>query len=167
MQNAHDVAADRSPTGGPQVTQTPPQGVAEKAQKKVADAADQAGSAARDAASATLEQVQDKTDEAVSTVASKATDVAEQGKDWTRHTMRSIGRAIQAGGESLERDGMTATAGYVRSAANGLLQAADGVEEVNTSHLTGRAEQFVRERPMVSVAALALVGFAVASVLRK
>ncbi len=169
MQNAGNLPPNRpAPTvaGSQQQAKPEPETLVDKTKRKVSDAADQTGEAVRDAASSALESAQDATDAAVSDVKSTATDAAERGKDWTRETVRSIGRAIDAGSYSLEQDGMSGTAGYVRSAARGLMQAAEAVDEFNPSRLTDRAEQFVRERPMVSVAALALVGFAVASILR-
>lgn len=141
--------------------------IAEKTRQAAREVSDKAGEAVQDVTSAASDKTQELAEDAVASVKSTTKDVAEHGKDWTRDAVRSIGRAIDAGGESLERDGMSATAGYVRAAANGLMQAADSVEDVNTTRLTNRAESFVRERPMMSIAALALVGFAVTSVLRK
>lgn len=145
----------------------PAESIAAKTKETAKEVGDKAGEAVQNATSVVGDKTQELAEDAMAGVKSTTKDVAERSKGWTRNTVRSIGRAVDAGGESLERDGMAGTAGYVRAAANGLLQAADSVDDINTTRLTNRAESFVRERPMMSIAALALVGFAVASVLKK
>lgn len=105
----------------------------------------------------------DVREEAAKTVREGASEAAELGKNQTRHIVRSLGRALAAGGRSLDDDGMNGTAGYVRAAGRGLENAADEIGGLDPSHVGRKIENFVRERPMVTVGALAFVGFALAS----
>ena len=102
-------------------------------------------------------------DDAARLASSQVSEIATQGKSKTEHLVRSISRAIEAGSQSLEEDGMPGTAGYVRAAANGLNRAASEVDGFNTSRVGGNFERFIRDRPLLTVGALAIAGFAMAS----
>lgn len=115
------------------------------------------------------EQLADKTERAASdvikTARSKADEVAAERQSQMESIVRSLGRAIDAGSASLERDGMLGTAGYVRAAARGVDRAADEVDSFNPQNVTARVEHFVREKPLVAAGVLAAAGFAFATFL--
>ncbi|EFL88625.1 hypothetical protein R2A130_1107 [Ahrensia sp. R2A130] len=138
--------------------------------KKVEDvAASTAKKVSRNAKGAAAEvvgQAESLAEEAVSAAKSRADEVVQVGKSRTENVVRSLSRAMEAGSNSLAQDGMTGTAGYVRAAADGLTSAADEVDGFQPGALTHRVENFVRERPMLTVGALALAGFALASALK-
>ena len=136
---------------------------ADSARGAANEAAERARRAAYDTASSAMERVDAVADDAISSVRQRADQVADQAKSTTQQYIATFGRALDAASQSLEQDGMSGTAGYVRAAANGLNDAAHGVEGFETQSLTGRVEDYVRERPMLTMGALALVGFAVAS----
>lgn len=121
----------------------------------------------REAASKAAGHLADKTGQAASdtihAAREEADKVARKGQSEMQHIVRSLGRAIDAGGVSLERDGMPGTAGYVRAAARGVEQAADEVDGLNPQSVTTRVEQFVRDRPLATAGILAVAGFAFAS----
>lgn len=121
---------------------------------------------ARGTAKTVSRSVSQAADETVQSARSLADDYANRGKSQTEDAIRSIGRALNAGCDSLESDGYPGAAGYVRAAANGLSQAADQVDGFDTRSLTGRAEQFVRDKPLITMGGLALVGFALASIVK-
>ena len=89
----------------------------------------------------------------------------DRGQSQTQEYIGIFARAIDAAADSLTEDGMSGTAGYVRAAANGLHDAANQVEGFETHSLTGSVENYVRERPMLTMGILAGVGFAVASIM--
>lgn len=121
----------------------------------------------REAASKAAGHLADKTEQAASdtihAAREEADKVARKGQSEMQHIVRSLGRAIDAGGVSLERDGMPGTAGYVRAAARGVGQAADEVDGLNPQSVTTRVEQFVRDKPLATAGILAVAGFAFAS----
>lgn len=95
-----------------------------------------------------------------------ANEMADQGKNQAKDVVRSLGRALEAGYQSLEDDGYPGTAGYVRAAAQGLHGAADSVDGFDTRSITQRVEGFVREKPLIAAGGLALAGFILASVVK-
>lgn len=133
---------------------------AQKSAKKVRRKAEKLASDLKASVSNTADDLRE---EAVQSVRESATDAAKIGKAQTQQVVRSLGRALEAGSRSLEDDGMSGTAGYVRAAGRGLQDAASDINGIDPSKIGKRMEEFVRQRPMVTVSALALVGFAVAS----
>lgn len=128
------------------------------------------GASLSDAASDLGSSVARHAEKASEDVLNRAMDgaraTAEQGKSRTQEMVYSISRALEAGSKSLEDDGMSGTAGYVRAAGKGLENAADEVDGLDPGNLTHRLETFVRERPVVTVGILAFAGFALASTLK-
>lgn len=122
---------------------------------------------AKETATEAAEQLVDKTEratsEAIDAARLKADEVALKGQSQMHQVVRSIGRAIDAGGASLERDGMPGTAGYARAAARGISSAADEVDGFNPQSVTLRMENFVRDKPLAAAGILAVAGFALAS----
>lgn len=133
--------------------------LAEELKTSVADAASDIGATVADKANKARR-------DATETVRATAQDAAERGKGETQKFVRSVGRALGAGGRSLEDDGLVGTAGYVRAAGRGLENAADEISGLDAGGLTERIETFVRDRPMVTVGILAIAGFAIASTLK-
>ncbi len=115
------------------------------------------------------EQLADKTErvasDAIHTARTKADEEAIKRQTQMQTIVRSLGRAIDAGSASLERDGMPGTAGYARAAARGFDRAADEVDGFNPQNVTARVENFVREKPLVAAGVLAAAGFAFATFL--
>ncbi|MEL7274390.1 MAG: hypothetical protein AAGK33_13255, partial [Pseudomonadota bacterium] len=139
---------------------------AEKTKVTAKAAAQSAKDTSLQAAEKVAQKAETVADDAVQHVAQHAKDFADQGKSRTEHMVRAVGRAFEAGSQSLENDGMTGTASYVRAAAHGLNRAAEEVDGVNTQSMTARVEDFVRQRPMLTVGALAIAGFALAGALK-
>lgn len=145
-------------------------GTVQDKMEKVGRIASDARDTLSDAASDLGSTVADHAEKAGEDVLNKAMDgaraTAEQGKNRTQEMVYSISRAFEAGSKSLEDDGMSGTAGYVRAAGKGLENAASEVDGFDLDHLTNRMETFVRERPVVTVGILAFAGFALASTLK-
>lgn len=118
------------------------------------------------AASTVTEKAESIAEEAMNVASARAETVLETGQMQAENLVRSIGRAFEAGSVSLERDGMSGTAGYVRAAANGLKQAANEVDGLEPRNLTSKVENFVRDRPLLTVGALAVAGFVLASTIK-
>ena len=137
-----------------------------KAKKAVSKKATKTRKKVEKAASAVNRQAETLAEDALDTARTHAVGAAEYGIGQTEDVVRSIGRAFEAGSRSLEADGMAGTAGYARAAANGLMQAAEEVDGVNTSGIADRVENFIRDRPMLTIGALALAGFAFTSSLK-
>lgn len=125
----------------------------------VVDAANEIGSAVADKAERVSREAADK-------VRTQAVDAAERGKSSTQKYVRSIGRALEAGSQSLEDDGLAGTAGYVRAAGRGLDGAVEEIGGLDAAGMTDRVEAFVRDRPLLTVGVLALAGFAIATTLK-
>nr|WP_306264079.1 hypothetical protein [Pararhizobium sp. IMCC3301] len=127
-----------------------------------------AGKVKQSAAQA-AEQLADKTErvasDAIHTAKTKADEEAVKRQTQMQTIVRKLGRAIDAGSASLERDGMPGTAGYVRAAARGFDRAADEVDSFNPQNVTSRVENFVRQKPLVAAGVLAAAGFAFATFL--
>lgn len=162
---ARDLAssAESAATRASNIASSAAADAADSAREAADSAAARARATARDTAGSVVERVDEVADEAISSVRSRVDQVADEGKSRTREYISTFGRALEAASGSLESDGMSGTAGYVRAAANGLHDAANEVEGFETHALTSRVEDYVRERPMLTMGALALVGFAVAS----
>lgn len=105
-------------------------------------------------------------DDYIDSARESADSYVNRGKSQAEDAVRSVGRALEAGCQSLEDDGYPGTAGYVRAAASGLHQAADQVDGFDAKSLTGRAERFVREKPIIAMGGLALAGFVLASIMK-
>ncbi|MDF2370448.1 MAG: hypothetical protein P1V21_06580 [Rhizobiaceae bacterium] len=138
--------------------------------EKAGQVASEARASLSDAASDLGSSVAKHAEKASEDVLNKAMDgaraTAEQGKNRTQEMVYSLSRALEAGSKSLEDDGMSGTAGYVRAAGKGLEKAASEVDGLDPDNLTRRLETFVRERPVVTVGILAVAGFALASTLK-
>ncbi len=122
--------------------------------------ADSAASTARQTASSFTDEVESKAGNTVDSVISQVHDRVDAGKHQASGYVSSFGRALQAAGQSLEDDGMNLPASYIRAAANGLEQAANEVDGFDTGSLTANVERQVRGNPMLAVAGMTLVGFA-------
>jgi transposase len=129
-------------------------------------AVEQVKSAAVNAKQTAIESAENIAEAAVEQTRNSAEQVAASGKNQTEDIIRSISRAIDAGRASLENDGMNKTASYARLAADGLGKAANEVDKIDTRNLASRAENIVRENPMLTFGALALAGVAVATALK-
>lgn len=127
---------------------------------KAADVAGSAASAARSRAASLGEEVEQRAESAIDGVISNVNERVEAGKGQASGYVSSFGRALQAASQSLEDDGLTLPAGYVRAAANGLDQAANEVDGFDTGSITSNVEYYVRGNPMLAVASMTLVGFA-------
>lgn len=138
----------------------------EKAKSMASSVAQSAKETTLQAAEAVGQHAETAAHDAVHHVAQHAQEYADQGKGRTEHFVRAVGCAFEAGSRSLEEDGMTGTASYVRAAAHGLNRAAEEVDSVNTQSMTRHVEDFVKERPMLTVGALAIAGFALAGALK-
>lgn len=121
----------------------------------------------KEAAAKAAERLADKTEQAtsdtISAARAEAENVAQKGQTEVQHIMHSVGRAIDAGSASLERDGMPGTAGYARAAARSIGSVADEVDGFDPAKITGRVENFVRDKPLMTAGLLAVAGFALAS----
>ncbi|MEM1317055.1 MAG: hypothetical protein AAGF29_02180 [Pseudomonadota bacterium] len=137
-----------------------------KAEKATSSAARKVRKSVRSAAAEVSGQAENLAEDTVHLAKTKADEAVRVGQSRTESVVRSLGRAMEAGSRSLAEDGMTGTAGYVRAAADGLNSAADEVDGFEPGRLTSRVEEFVRERPMLTVGALAIAGFALASALK-
>lgn len=137
----------------------------EKVKETARSSARAAKKSAEKTASQVVSQAERVADDAIATGRAEADRVINTSKSRAEDVIRSVGRAIEAGSQSLEDDGMRATAGYVRAAATGLNRAADEIDEFDTGGVTGRVESFVRSQPMLTVGALALAGFVLAGAL--
>lgn len=140
--------------------QSAPSSAAQTAKAKAASMADTAASTARQTASSFTERVETRAESAVDSVISQVHDRVGAGKQQASGYVSSVGRALHAAGRSLEDDGLNFPASYVRAAANGLEQAANEVDGFDTGSLTANVERQVRGNPMLAVAGMALVGFA-------
>ncbi len=159
--------ADNTPTPGgrpPVSGQAKPQSTASEAasaaKNKAANIAGSAASAARSRAASLSDQVEHEAESAVDSVISRVHERVDAGKDQASGYVSSFGRALQAASNSLEDDGLTLPASYVRAAANGLDQAANEVDGFDTGSITSNVEHYVRGNPMLAVAGMTLVGFA-------
>lgn len=141
--------------------------VTEKAKGKAQETARAAKRTAQDAVDRVATEAEKVADDAIATGRAEADRFVSSGKSQAENVIRSVGRAIEASSQSLEDDGMRATAGYVRAAATGLHRAADEIDEFDTGGVTGRLEGFVRSQPMLTVGVLALAGFVLAGSLNK
>lgn len=133
-------------------TQNSKQSPAQKAKETAAEAAEQL-----------VDKTERATSEAIDAARLKADEMALKSQSQMHQVVRSIGRAIDAGSASLERDGMLGTAGYARAAARGISSAADEVDSFNPKNVTVRVEHFVRDKPLAAAGILAVAGFALAS----
>ncbi len=138
----------------------------EKAGRVASDARDTLSGAASDLGSSVAKHAEKAGEDVLNRAMDGARATAEQGKNRTQEMVYSISRALEAGSKSLEEDGMSGTAGYVRAAGKGLENAASEVDGLDPDNLTHRLETFVRERPVVTVGILAFAGFALASTLK-
>ncbi|MEM8750641.1 MAG: hypothetical protein AAGF28_10075 [Pseudomonadota bacterium] len=130
-------------------------------------AAETVTSKTREAVSSATQMAENTADESVRLAADQAQQIARDGQQRTEHVMQAVSRAFAAGSESLERDGMNVSASYVRATADGLQRAATEVDRFDTGRLTGKLEDFVRERPLMTMGALAIAGFALAGSLKR
>lgn len=137
-----------------------------KAESAAKNARAKAEKTASKAAKTASKQVEDVAQSAVSQTRDQVEQMAESGLGKTEHLVSSVSRAAQAAGRSLEDDGMHRTAAYVNAAAKGLDRAASEVDNVDTTSIGGRVENFVRQNPMMTMGALALLGFAVAGAVK-
>ena len=126
---------------------------------KAAKIAGSAASTARSKASSLSDQVEHQAESAVDSVISRVHEGVDASKDQASGYVSSFGRALKAASESLEDDGLTMPASYVRAAANGLDQAANEVDGFDTGSITSNVEHYVRGNPMLAVAGMTLAGF--------
>ncbi|CAN0590574.1 unnamed protein product, partial [Laminaria digitata] len=98
-----------------------------EAQRGASAAKRKAGELASDLKSSARNKAAEVRDDAIKTARDGAAEAAEMGKSQTRKVVSSLGRALEAGGKSLEDDGLTGTAGYVRAAGKGLEDAANEI----------------------------------------
>ena len=138
--------------------------VAHAAKEQARNAASKAAETARTSAERLSSRVESAAGSAVDSALSRVHEQVDERKHQASGYVGAVGRAFQAAGDSLQRDGMGFAANYVHAAANGLEQAADEVEGFNTNALTGNVERYVRGNPMLTVAGLALAGFALANI---
>ena len=131
--------------------------------KQVANAAT---ATARSTAEDMSSRVEGMAEETVDNVLSAAHERIDEAQGTVKSYVGSIGRAFGAASDSLEEDGLNMAATYVRAASNGLRQAAEEVEGVNTHAITGSVERYARSNPMLTVGGMALVGFVLTSILR-
>ncbi|MEL6750734.1 MAG: hypothetical protein AAFO70_01485 [Pseudomonadota bacterium] len=134
------------------------------AKRKVAKAASSAAETAKQRAARLSNAVENEAEGVVDDAISRVHDTVDAGKEQASGYVGAFGRAFEAASDSLDADGMSLPATYVRAAANGLNQAAHEVDGFNTSSLTGNVERYVRGNPMLAVAGLALAGFALANI---
>jgi hypothetical protein len=102
-------------------------------------------------------------EELATQIASEASSMAEEAigtrKRRAEHYIGAVGSAIEAGSQSLEKDGLHQTAEYAREAAKYVDGFASQVDRIDISSATGRVEEFMRTRPVVSFGAALLLGF--------
>ncbi len=119
--------------------------------------------AAAKAAERLAEKTEQATSDTINAAREEADNAARKGQTEMQHIVHSVGRAIDAGSASLERDGLLGTAGYVRAAARGIGHVGDEVDGLDPTSITARVEHFVREKPLAAAGILAVAGFALAS----
>jgi hypothetical protein len=76
------------------------------------------------------------------------------------------GRAIEAAADQLVRDNHQLSAHYLRAVARHSRDIATWVDPGDVRAMVGRAEEFLRERPVVSTVAALTLGFAAMQALR-
>ena len=144
--------------------------MAEHAAEDVKESASRAATIAKrkaaSAADALVGQAESVADDAISRTRQQALQFAETGKQTTNQYVSTFSRAISAAATSLHEDGMERTSAYVRAAADGLERASDEIDGFDTQGVAGRVENFVRSQPLLTVGALALVGFALAGTVK-
>ena len=114
------------------------------------------------------EEAVDAVSENVSQTVGKQTEkTTHLGQHKARSYMLSASRALEATSEQLEQDGLNDTASYVREAAQKLMNASETVDDFNPKYAREKAENFIQERPMVTLGGLALLGFAAATIMAK
>jgi ElaB/YqjD/DUF883 family membrane-anchored ribosome-binding protein len=116
-----------------------------------------------EAAEEKLGEFADKAYEAGRAQARHAVD--EQKNAFKRFAM-TIVRALRRGGDELRTEGYATVAGLVDDVATKAESMTDDVDDLDFRSATERAEDFVRERPLVAYGALAIAGFLVANTLQ-
>ncbi len=133
-------------------------------------AAEKTSKTAQDAAHTVAETLSNETERLAETVIENtratANAAAEKGINHTEHLVRSIGRAVEAGSESLAQDGLVRPATFASATAEMIDRAALELDAIDAHGLIGKAENFARSNPMLTFGALALAGFALASAVK-
>jgi len=170
-----EKTARSAPSGSDQTDMTKTVGdKARAAAEKAGKLASEAKSAAREAIAETASEAGSRIhetarsvhDEAVEQVTDMVDESAEYGKGRGRGFAMSFSRAFHAAGDSLEQDGHPGFAGYASAAGQGLSNAADEIDQLQTSRVTGQIETFMRERPLATAGLFALAGFVIVGALK-
>jgi len=130
---------------------------AAKAARTLSDGAAKASEHVGRAATAASEEV-------AAQVASEARvivdETAQVRKQRAGRYLSSISKAIDAGTESLEKDGLHNTADVTRRTARLVDSAVDEIDGVDVQGATAGIEGFMRSRPLVTFGGALLLGFA-------
>lgn len=98
-------------------------------------------------------------------VGKKAEEIADQGRKAGVEAASGLGRAAGKLADSVEEKA-PAIADYVRGAGEQVTRLADDLREKSVGDLLNSAVQFGRSQPLLTIAAAALVGFALARMIK-
>lgn len=99
------------------------------------------------------------------TVGRKAEEIADQGRKAGADAASGVGRAAGKLADSLE-DEAPAVAGYVRGAGEQATRVADDLREKTVGELLDSAVEFGRSKPLLMATGAAIIGFALARLLK-
>ncbi len=98
-------------------------------------------------------------------VGKKAEEIADQGRKAGVEAASGLGRAAGKLADSVEEKA-PAIADYVRGAGEQVTRLAEDLREKSVGDLLNSAVQFGRAQPLLTIAAAALVGFALARMIK-